>query len=207
MRTTDPLGQTGASASTSSQITASTAPLLSPSWSFRKGSPLRRCRLEWARTTNTSFTSWPSARSRTKHLVGVSEVCSIGLAKVRAKPDGLASGCMGVLVAGGTGALGTAVVRELLHSGYDCTVTWIADRERERAEGDFGDRVSLVRADLVDPHGGAEEAVAAVDDLEAVVDLVGGYASTGKVHETDPEEFERLLHLNLYPAFNLARAA
>jgi NAD(P)-dependent dehydrogenase (short-subunit alcohol dehydrogenase family) len=114
---------------------------------------------------------------------------------------------MGVLVAGGTGALGSAVVRELVDSGYDCTVTWIVDRERERAEADLGDRVALVRADLVDPHGGAEEAVAAVDDLEAVVDLVGGYASTGKVHETDPEEFERLLRLNLFPAFNLARAA
>ena len=114
---------------------------------------------------------------------------------------------MGVLVAGGTGALGSAVVRELLDSGYDCAVTWIAERERDRAEADFGDCVALVRTDLVDPLGGAEEAVAAVDDLEAVVDLVGGYASTGKVHQTDPGEFERLLALNLYPAFNLARAA
>ena len=114
---------------------------------------------------------------------------------------------MGVLVAGGTGALGSAVVRELLDSGYECAVTWIVDRERERAEADFGGRAELVRADLVDPDGGAEEAVAAVDDLEAVVNLVGGYALTGKVHETDPAEFERLLRLNLYPAFNLARAA
>lgn len=114
---------------------------------------------------------------------------------------------MGVLVAGGTGALGSAVVRELVDSGYDCTVTWIADRERERAEADFGDRISLVRADLVDPEGGADDAVAAVDDLEAVVDLVGGYASTGPVHKTDFADFERLMRLNLHPAFNLARAA
>ena len=41
---------------------------------------------------------------------------------------------MGVLVAGGTGALGSAVVRELLDAGYDCTLTWIVERERERAE-------------------------------------------------------------------------
>jgi NAD(P)-dependent dehydrogenase (short-subunit alcohol dehydrogenase family) len=114
---------------------------------------------------------------------------------------------MGVLLAGGTGALGSAVVRELVDSGYACTVTWIVDRERERAEADFGDRVSLVRADLVDPEGGAAEAVAAVDDLEAVVDLVGGYASTGPVHETAWDDFDRLLRLNVAPAFNLARAA
>jgi NAD(P)-dependent dehydrogenase (short-subunit alcohol dehydrogenase family) len=114
---------------------------------------------------------------------------------------------MGVLVAGGTGALGSAVVRELLESGYGCTLTWIAESERERAEADFGDSVTFVRADLVDPEGGAEEAVAAVDDLEAVVDLVGGYSSTGPVHETAWADFDRLLRLNLAPAFNLAHAA
>jgi NAD(P)-dependent dehydrogenase (short-subunit alcohol dehydrogenase family) len=114
---------------------------------------------------------------------------------------------MGVLVAGGTGALGSAVVRELLDAGYECTVTWILDKERERAEADFGDSVGFVRADLVDPAGGAEDAVAAVDDLEAVVDLVGGFSSGPLAHETAWEDFDRMLRLNLAPAFNLASAA
>ena len=114
---------------------------------------------------------------------------------------------MGVLVAGGTGALGSAVVRELLGAGYDCTVTWIVDDERERAEAEFGDRAAFVRADLVDPSGGAEDAVAAVAELEAVVDLVGGFFSGPLVHETAPEDFDRLLRLNVWPAFNLAHAA
>jgi NAD(P)-dependent dehydrogenase (short-subunit alcohol dehydrogenase family) len=114
---------------------------------------------------------------------------------------------MGVLVAGGTGALGSAVVRELLDSGYECAVTWILDSELERAEAELGDRAQFVRADLVDPAGGAEEAVAAVDDLEAVVNLVGGFSDGPLVHETDWADFERMLLLNLAPAFNLARAA
>ena len=114
---------------------------------------------------------------------------------------------MAVLVAGGTGALGSAVVRDLLDAGHRCTVTWVAEKELERARAELGDAVEFVRADLVDPGGGAEAAVAAVDDLEAVVDLVGGYASTGPVHETSPEDFDRILRLNLMPAFNLARAA
>jgi NAD(P)-dependent dehydrogenase (short-subunit alcohol dehydrogenase family) len=114
---------------------------------------------------------------------------------------------MGVLVAGGTGALGSAVVRELIEAGYDCTVTWIADGELERAQGDFGDRVSFVRADLVDPAGGADEAVASVAELEAVVDLVGGFASGPLLHETTWPDFEKMLRLNLAPAYNLARAA
>jgi NAD(P)-dependent dehydrogenase (short-subunit alcohol dehydrogenase family) len=113
---------------------------------------------------------------------------------------------MGVLIAGGTGALGTAVVRELLDSGYDCTVTWIVERELERAQSELGDRAALVRADLIDPDG-ADEAVAAVPELEAVVDLVGGFASGPLVHETTLEDFDRMMRLNLTPAFNLARAA
>ena len=114
---------------------------------------------------------------------------------------------MGVLIAGGTGALGSAVVRELLDAGHACTVTWIVDRELERARADFGDRVSFVRADLIDPEGGAEEAVASIADLEAVVDLVGGFASGPLVHETTWDDFDRMLRLNLAPAFNLAHAA
>jgi len=114
---------------------------------------------------------------------------------------------MGVLVAGGTGALGSAVVRELLDSGYECTVTWIVDEERERAEAEYGDRAAFVRADLVDPQGGADDAVAAVEDLEAVVDLVGGFFSGPLAHETTWEDFDRMLRLNVAPAFNLACAA
>jgi NAD(P)-dependent dehydrogenase (short-subunit alcohol dehydrogenase family) len=113
---------------------------------------------------------------------------------------------MAVLVAGGTGALGSAVVRELLDSGYECALTWIVERERERAESDFGDSAALIEADLLDT-AGAAAAVDAVEDLEAVVNLVGGYASTGLVHESDPGEFFRLVQLNLAPAYNLARAA
>jgi NAD(P)-dependent dehydrogenase (short-subunit alcohol dehydrogenase family) len=112
---------------------------------------------------------------------------------------------MGVLVAGGTGALGRAVVAELIASGYGCALTWLVEEERRRAEQELGERASLIHADLLDPEGAAE-AVAAVDDLEAVVNLVGGFAAGGRVHETDPEEFARMLQLNLTPGFNLARA-
>ena len=112
---------------------------------------------------------------------------------------------MTVLVAGGTGALGTAVVEELL-TDYGCALTWIVDREKERIEERLGDRVELVRADLTDP-AGAAEAVTAVDDLEAVVNLVGGFASGPRVHETELPDFMRMVELNLVPAFLLAHAA
>src|SRR5437588_564170 len=114
----------------------------------------------------------------------------------------------GVLVAGGTGALGGAVLAELLDSGYDVTATWLVERERERVEQDFGDRegLSLVHADLMDLPA-VKEAVDSVADLGAVVNLVGGFAAAGRVHETDPSEFDRMLELNLRPGYLLAHAA
>jgi NAD(P)-dependent dehydrogenase (short-subunit alcohol dehydrogenase family) len=113
-----------------------------------------------------------------------------------------------VLVAGGTGALGGAVLRELLDSGYPVTATWVVEKERDRVLEELGgeDRLSLVQADLMDPDA-VGEAVNGIEDLGAVVNLVGGFASGPRVHETDPDEWERLLRLNLRPGFLLARAA
>jgi NAD(P)-dependent dehydrogenase (short-subunit alcohol dehydrogenase family) len=125
--------------------------------------------------------------------------------------DGFAPGrvrgmARSVLVAGGTGALGGAVLEELAGAGWDVTATWVVDRERERVERAMGDRVRLVQADLMDADAVAA-AVEGVEDLRAVVNLVGGFDMGGKVHETDPAAFARMLDLNLKPGFLLARAA
>src|SRR5919112_2015963 len=112
----------------------------------------------------------------------------------------------GVLVAGGTGALGGAVLEALVEGGWQCTATWLVERERDRVADALGDRVQLVQADLFDPDA-VQQAVDSVDDLRAVVNLVGGYASGGKVHEVEPDELDRMLQLNLKPGFLLARAA
>jgi NAD(P)-dependent dehydrogenase (short-subunit alcohol dehydrogenase family) len=110
---------------------------------------------------------------------------------------------MTVLVAGGTGYLGNAVVRELIGSGYDVAATWVIERERERLESE---PVELIEADLFDSDQ-VDAAIAAVSELEAVVNLVGGFSDGPRVHETDPDEFERMLRLNVIPGFLLARAA
>src|SRR4051794_20874400 len=109
-----------------------------------------------------------------------------------------------VLVAGGTGALGSAVVRELVASGHSVGATWLVESERERLEGVDG--VELIKADLFDADDAAN-AVAAISDIAAVVNLVGGYAEGGRVHELEPDEFDRLMRLNLRPNVTLARAA
>lgn len=115
------------------------------------------------------------------------------------------------LVAGGAGALGSAVVAELRGRGWDVTVL---DRHEHPAEPDappgaHGDALGAlryVRADLLD-QASAAAAVESVDGLKAVVNLVGGFAMGPRVGDSDLDEFEFMLRLNLFPAFNLARAA
>lgn len=104
----------------------------------------------------------------------------------------------GALVAGGTGALGGAVVKELARAGWSVTV---ADRRRQETEGD-----GFVQADLLEVEA-AREAVEGVEDLRAVINLVGGFSMGPKVEGAELADFEWMLRLNLVPAFNLARAA
>ena len=115
-----------------------------------------------------------------------------------------------VLVSGGTGALGRAVLAELLDAGAQVVSTWVAERELDAVRGELGEPagLQLVEADLSSDEGAAS-AVAAVADgaLAGLVTLAGGFASGGRLHEAPPEEFERMLELNLMTAARLARAA
>lgn len=114
------------------------------------------------------------------------------------------------LVTGGTGGLGQAVVAELLDAGAQVVAPWLAEREREGLEAALGDHdgLTLVEANLLD--GGAESAVAAAKEkgqITALVNLVGGFGAGDRIHETPPEDFGKLMALNLTTALNSSRAA
>jgi len=113
------------------------------------------------------------------------------------------------LVTGGTGGLGTAVVARLLADGWRVVVPWVAEGELERVERAPG--LELVQADLFDPEAVGSVVSAAAGDSSApllgVVNLVGGYAAGGRVHETPIEEFEAQFRVNLRPTYLVTRAA
>jgi NAD(P)-dependent dehydrogenase (short-subunit alcohol dehydrogenase family) len=116
-----------------------------------------------------------------------------------------------VLVTGGTGALGSAVVGELLGTGARVVSTWIVPGERDRVGEELGSHelLELVEADLSSDEG-AEAAIATATTqrpLAALVNLVGGYATTGPVHEAASEGMQRLLDLNLMTSYRATRAA
>jgi NAD(P)-dependent dehydrogenase (short-subunit alcohol dehydrogenase family) len=113
------------------------------------------------------------------------------------------------IVTGGTGGLGSAVVARLLDDGWRVVVPWVVEGELERVSPRDG--LELVQADLFDPDAVAAVVGRASGDssapLRGVVNLVGGFAAGGRVHETPVEEFERQFQLNLRPTYLVVAAA
>ena len=113
------------------------------------------------------------------------------------------------IVTGGTGGLGAAVVRRLLDDGWRVVVPWIAERELERVEAREG--LELVSADLFDPAAVDDVVALATRDgappLRGLVNLVGGFAVGGRVHEAPIDEFENQFRLNLRPTYLMTQAA
>jgi NAD(P)-dependent dehydrogenase (short-subunit alcohol dehydrogenase family) len=113
------------------------------------------------------------------------------------------------IVTGGTGGLGAAVTRSFLDGGWRVVVPWVAERELERL-GEH-ERLALVQADLFDAGSVAEVVALAASDpgapLGAAVNLVGGFAEGGRVHETPVEEFEAQFRLNLRPTYLITAGA
>ncbi|MDX6616732.1 MAG: hypothetical protein QOD60_1823 [Solirubrobacterales bacterium] len=111
-----------------------------------------------------------------------------------------------ILVTGGTGQLGGAVLAELLDAGATVVSTWIAEHELEHLDPGVKDKVQLVQADLSSDEG-CETAVAAAGPLDGLINLVGGFAAGGRFHEEPIETLEKMLALNLMTAARMCRAA
>jgi NAD(P)-dependent dehydrogenase (short-subunit alcohol dehydrogenase family) len=109
------------------------------------------------------------------------------------------------IVTGGTGGLGAAVTRRFLDDGWRVVVPWVQESELERAPEH--ERLILVRADLLDPASVAEVASEAGAGTRAVVNLVGGFAAGGRIHETDLAVLEGQLRLNVTTAWLVTAAA
>lgn len=111
-----------------------------------------------------------------------------------------------VIVTGGTGGLGTAVVQRLVSDGWEVVVPG----RDEAAPGALPEGAHYVHADLFEP-----DAVAAVVEaatgaarapLRGLVNLVGGFAMGGRVHETPLDDFDAQMRLNLRPTYLMTQA-
>jgi NAD(P)-dependent dehydrogenase (short-subunit alcohol dehydrogenase family) len=119
------------------------------------------------------------------------------------------------LVAGASGSLGQAVCAALLAGGAQ--VYALSGRERPdeqlqlRAEvGDASARLNFVVADARDEQaasGVVADIMQRANRLDALINLIGGFAAGQPVSELEATTFERMLELNLRPTFLLSKYA
>ncbi len=118
-----------------------------------------------------------------------------------------------VVITGGTGGLGTALVRRLQKKDYRLAVTYLLPAEAEEFEKEFdtdGDHITLMRVDATNAEQ-VNSFFATVSErlgaIHGVCALVGGWAGGRDIEETDDVRFERMLDLNLRSTFYTVRAA
>ncbi len=116
-----------------------------------------------------------------------------------------------VIVTGGTGALGRAVVHAFLSQGDRVIAPWIVPAEVGPMEEAFAaalaeERLVLVEAD-VSEEPGAERVVAAAGEPDVLFNGVGGFAGGPPVHETGLDVWDRMYRMNVRTAVAMVRAA
>ncbi|NNF38189.1 MAG: SDR family oxidoreductase [Gemmatimonadetes bacterium] len=114
------------------------------------------------------------------------------------------------VVTGGTGGLGSEVVRALVARGDRVWIPWISREERDRLAGslDPEDPVRFVQADVLDAAALAElRAQVETEDggMDVLCALVGGF-TMGPVTETADADWERMAALNARSVFMAVRA-
>jgi len=114
------------------------------------------------------------------------------------------------LVTGGTGALGSVVVLDLLASGARVAATYTVESEWHHFSSRAGasrSRLKGIPADLTE----ADEVRTAVQSLknahgrvDFLLAIAGGFAA-GKIHETSEAVWDRMMDLNLKTLFSVLR--
>jgi NAD(P)-dependent dehydrogenase (short-subunit alcohol dehydrogenase family) len=115
------------------------------------------------------------------------------------------------LVTGGTGALGSAVVLDLISNGVRVAAPYRSQEEFDNltAQADGrGENLNGMKADLTRGEE-VERAVAAVLErwgrIDYLVAVAGGFAA-GKSYETDERTWDHMFNLNLRSVYLAARA-
>jgi NAD(P)-dependent dehydrogenase (short-subunit alcohol dehydrogenase family) len=111
-----------------------------------------------------------------------------------------------VIITGGTGALGIAVVRALTDAGAMCHVPYVVAAEAERFPLRMHAQVKLVEAQNLADEDDVARLFGGVARLWASIHLVGGFAMS-PVAETTKADLMKQVDMNLVTAFLCCRAA
>lgn len=111
-----------------------------------------------------------------------------------------------VVVTGGTGALGTAVVDVLLNAGASCRVPYVHENEAQRFPHRNHKQVKLVVVKNLSDEADVERLYAGLSGLWASIHIAGGFAS-GAVVDTGKTALMGQIDSNLVSCFLCCRAA
>ena len=112
------------------------------------------------------------------------------------------------LVTGAAGTMGAATAVRLVADGYRVALVDIVKARLDVLAAQIGDASASVIADLSTPEGAARavsEAERALGPIDILVNNAG-ILSNNKIADTSPEEWRRVLGINLDGAFHLSRA-
>ena len=117
-----------------------------------------------------------------------------------------------ILISGATGALGSAVAREFGQTQARVVLTGRSDQKLEQLVAELGLTTAQalpVAADVTQADGVTklvESAMSRFGRIDALLNTVGGWTGGKTVGETEVEDWDRMLTLNLRSAFLLSRA-
>lgn len=111
-----------------------------------------------------------------------------------------------VIVTGGTGALGTAVVGALLEAGARCHVPYVSESEAKRLPHADNPALTLYRVTDLADESVVMQLYRGLPALWASVHLAGGFAAAA-IAETSLKDFRQQIDTNLTSCFLCCRAA
>lgn len=112
------------------------------------------------------------------------------------------------VVTGGCGALGRAICKALLADGLRVAVADLERAKPEEAAASLGRGAMPMPLDVADP-AAVDAAIAALRAAQGDVEVLvnnAGILSNNKTVQTEPEEWRRVMGVNLDGAFYLSRA-
>lgn len=112
------------------------------------------------------------------------------------------------IVTGGARGIGAAVARRFVAGGARVVVADVLDEEARALAAELGDRAVSVHLDVTDTGGWRAAVTAAENAFGPVTVLVNnaGIVVWGSIEQVPPEEFRRVLEVNLYGAWLGIRA-
>jgi NAD(P)-dependent dehydrogenase (short-subunit alcohol dehydrogenase family) len=113
------------------------------------------------------------------------------------------------LVLGGTGGLGSSIVQRLENDGCKLDATYYSESSLQRAKS-LSSHMKIIRTDVTDEgqvHLLFDTVISESQNVDIVVNTVGGYLSRKPLTEVTMDEWDRMMNINLRAAFLSSREA